>query len=137
VCHRRLRDGSEELRSTDVLQQLERGDQVSRRSLDGQGAALPADLTAGLDLHPAPESAIWGEADAEALAPWVRHMPHPFSQAPALALSCREADTLGEANRAPTHRIRSVSAGRAGCSHLPRPDQIGELHRSDSTGDGW
>jgi hypothetical protein len=78
VRHWRLRDGSEELRSADVLQQLERGVEVSRRSLEGQGAALPAELTAALDLHPAPESgAIRGEADAEALAPSVRYLPHP------------------------------------------------------------
>jgi hypothetical protein len=75
------------------------------------------------DRHPAPESGgyrpIRGEADVEALAPWVRHVLTP-SRAPALALSCHEADNLSEADRAPTNRIRSVSASRVRCSHLPR-----------------
>ena len=60
---------------------------------------------------------IRGETDVEAPALWRRHM---LSRAPALALSCREADNLGEADRTPTNRIRSVSAGRTACLHLPR-----------------
>ncbi len=44
-----------------------------RRSVHGQGAALPADLTAALDMQPTPKSGgspgRSGEADDEALAP--------------------------------------------------------------------
>jgi hypothetical protein len=51
----------------------------------------------------------------------------------ALALSCREAD------RVYSNRIRSVSARRVGCSHLPRSDQTGSVTCNDasSKGYGW
>ncbi len=49
-------DGSEKLRSGDVLQQFERGVEVTRRTVKGQGAALPADITTALDMQPTAES---------------------------------------------------------------------------------
>ena len=63
---------------------------------------------------------IRGETDVEAPALLAEEHASPLSRAPALALSCREADNLGEQTPIPTNRIRSVSAGRAACSHLPQ-----------------
>jgi hypothetical protein len=45
--HWRLMEGSEKC-SADVLQHFERGVEVRRRSVNGQGAALPADITTAL-----------------------------------------------------------------------------------------
>jgi hypothetical protein len=52
VRHWRLMDGSEKLRSADVHQQFERGVEVTRRTVKGQGVALPADITTALDMQP-------------------------------------------------------------------------------------
>jgi hypothetical protein len=62
------------LRSADVLQQFD-SESTSR---DGPSTGT---VFAVRDMHPTPESGgsrpIRGVADVEALAPWVRHVPHP------------------------------------------------------------
>jgi hypothetical protein len=83
-------------------------------------------MRAARDRHPAPESSgyrpIRGEADGEALAPRVRHVPHPSAGRPALALSCHEADNLSEADRhLPTKsgRFQRAEYGTRTCLGLP------------------
>jgi hypothetical protein len=90
------------------------------RSRDGPSTGT---VFTARDRHPAPESGgyrpIRGEADAEALAPWVRHVPHPHSgHCPSPELPRGRQPRRGRP--APTNRIRSASAGRVRCSHLPR-----------------
>jgi hypothetical protein len=67
-------NGGEKRRSADVLQQFDSGVEVTRRTSTGT-------VFTARDMHPTPESGgyrpIRGEADVEALAPWVRHVPHP------------------------------------------------------------
>jgi hypothetical protein len=110
-------DGGEKRRSADVLQQFD--SEIRGHETDPHRA--PCSLLA--TGTPPQNSAVAGRSGAtqtvstntlgEARA-------SPPSRAPALALRCHEADNLSEADRAPTHRIRSDSARRAGCPHLPR-----------------
>lgn len=49
----------------------------------------------------------------------------PLAQSPALAVSCREADNLGDAEGAYQRKSGRFQRAGVGCSHLPRSDQTG------------
>jgi hypothetical protein len=48
----RLMDGSEKLCCADVLQQFERGVEVTETECHRAGRRVPADITTALDMHP-------------------------------------------------------------------------------------
>jgi hypothetical protein len=99
---------------------------VTRRTVNGQGATLPADITTALDRQAHGEAlAHLGEAHASSLG-----------QEPALALSCREADNLGEADRGTDqpNLVGFSEPGRVLAPASPRPNR--SVTRNDATSKG-
>jgi hypothetical protein len=68
-------DDGEKLRSADVLQQFD--NRVEGHETDPQRAPCAPLATCTPPQNPAVPGRSRGEADVEALAPWVRHVPHP------------------------------------------------------------
>jgi hypothetical protein len=77
---------------------------VTRRNLNGLGRRAPADITASFDVHPgARNPAVSGRSGVrQTVRHWRPAGAHasPLAQSPALAVSCREADNLGDAEGA-------------------------------------
>jgi hypothetical protein len=92
----------------------------SRGSRDGTstgpGRRAPADITASFDVHPGPRNpAVSGRSGVrQTVRHWRPAEAHasPLAQSPALALSCHEADNLGEAEAA--YQRKSGRFQRAG-----------------------